>query len=55
MDSGVLQVARGGYRAKAPPLAARPTTVQETGQIPGCGFYLPVFMSLNPTVAILDC
>jgi len=23
------------------------STVQETGQIPGCGFYLPVFMSRN--------
>jgi len=50
INSGVLRVARGGSGAKAPPLAARPSTVQETSQIPGCGFYLPVSMSRNPTV-----
>jgi len=30
MHSGVLQVARGGYRAKAPPLAARPEKQNHT-------------------------
>jgi len=33
MDSGWLRVARGGSRAKAPPLAARPKKVAE--KIPG--------------------
>ena len=42
INSGVLRVARGGCGAKAPPLAARPSTLQETGQIPYCSFYLLV-------------
>ena len=50
MYSGVLQVAHGGSGAKAPPLAARTSTVQETSQIPDCGFYLPVFMCCDATV-----
>ena len=50
LDSGWLRVARGGSGAKAPPLAERPSTVQETGQIPDCGFYLPVFMCRDATV-----
>jgi len=48
--SSVVRVARGGSGAKAPPLAARPSTVPKTGQIPDCGFYLPVSMSRDDSV-----
>jgi len=54
MNSGVLRVERGGSGAKAPLLAARPSTVQETGQIPDCGFYLPVSVSRNATVGVKE-
>jgi len=50
INSGVLRVARGGSGAKAPLLAARPSTVQETGQILDCSFYLPVSMSRDDPV-----
>jgi len=36
------QIAASGFLKK----------VQENGQIPGCSFYLPVFMSRNPTVGV---
>ena len=51
INSGVLRVARGGSGAKAPPLAACPSTVQETGLIWDCSFYLPVSMLLFTLVA----
>ena len=41
-----------GERDKDIPLAARPSTVQETGKIPDCSFHLPVIISQNHPVRL---